>query len=319
LCPKKAYCGQEKIFYNFEKVDDYSINVSRSRMHTHLSRNDLDYIDQIIYEGVVSNGQSLHHIYVGSKLLQSMCSERTIRRIIYRGELKTKAHMLRRYVVYKHEYIKPKEIYCKKDVRAYVNKTYSDYIDYIEHNKSKNIMQFDSVIGKINDKKSILTKTFKKYGFQYGTLIQKGNPRSVDYAIRNIKKKIGDELFYKIFAINIAHNGSEFTTFYNIEYDCDGLIKCKSFFTRPYNLSDKAECGSDHRLVQYFCPKGKSLNDITQEQIDKMYSNINSYVRESQNNQCPYDLIKNKFGKKFLDLINIKRIPNKKVKLKPII
>lgn len=230
LCPKKAYCGQERKFYNFEQADDYSKDVSRSRMHTQLSKSDLDLVDQIVYEGVASNGQSLHHIYVGSKILQSICSERTIRRIIYRGELKTKAHMLRRYVVYKHEYSKPKEDYYKKDMRAYVNRTYSDYLDYIEHNKSKNIMQFDSVIGKINDKKAILNITFKKYSFQFGILIDKSNPGSVDSSLRKLKNKIDEELFYKIFAINIADNGLEFTTFYNIEYNRDGLIKCRSFF-----------------------------------------------------------------------------------------
>jgi transposase, IS30 family len=150
-------------------------------------------------------------------------------------------------------------------------------------------------------------------------LIDKGDPRSVDSSLRGLKKKIGDELFYKIFAINLADIGTEFTTFYNIEYDRNGLIKCKSFFTRPYKSSDKAECESAHRLVRYCCPKGISLNEMTQEKIDDMFSNINSYIRESRNNKCPYDLIKNKFGKGFLDLINIKKIPNKKVKLIPII
>jgi transposase, IS30 family len=319
LCPKKAYCGQEIKLYNFEEADDHSKDVSRLRMHTRISKNNLIIIDQIVYEGVVINGQSLHHIYVGSKLIQSICSERTIRRMICRGELKTKAHMLRRYVVYKHEYQKPREEYYKKDVRAYVDRTYSDYLDYVEHNKSKNIVQFDSVIGKINDKKAILTITFKKYGFQFGILIDKSNPKSVDSALRKLKSKIGDKLFYKIFAINIADNGFEFTTFYNIEYNCEGLIKCRSFFTRPYNSSDKAECESAHRLVRYFCPKGVSLNNITQDKIDDMYSNIDSYIRRSQHDKCPYDLIKNKFGKDFLDLINIKKIPNKKVKLTTII
>jgi IS30 family transposase len=162
LCSKKTYCRQETKFYNYEQADNFSNEISHSRNHTHLSRDDLDIIDQIVYEGVALNGQSLHHIYVGSKLLQSICSERTIRRIIYRGEVKTKAHMLRRYVVYKHEYIKPKETYSKKDVRAYVNRTYSDYLDFVEHNKSKNIVEYNSVVEKSNDKKAILTITFKK-------------------------------------------------------------------------------------------------------------------------------------------------------------
>ena len=43
-------------------------------------------------------------------------------------------------------------------------------------------------------------------------------------------------------------------------------------------------------------------------------------IRNNLNwNSLPYDLVKKKFGKEFLEKINIKRIPNKKVKLKQII
>jgi len=66
-------------------------------------------------------------------------------------------------------------------------------------------------------------------------------------------------------------------------------------------------------------PKGKSLDFLTQEQVDEMFSNINSYVRKSKGDKTPYDLVKNKFGKEFLDVINIHRIPNKKVRLQQII
>jgi len=54
---------------------------------------------------------------------------------------------------------------------------------------------------------------------------------------------------------------------------------------------------------------------LTQDMIDDIFSNINSYVRASKDDKTPYDLVKARFGKLFLDLINIVRVPNKKVKL----
>lgn len=123
----------------------------------------------------------------------------------------------------------------------------------------------------------------------------------------------------KIFTINLTDNGVEFSYFYQIEINEDGEKICSTFFTNPYKATDKAECERLHELVRYFLPKGKSLDLLTQEMIDEMFSNINSYIRKSIGDKTPYDLVKKKFGKEFLNKIGIKRIANKKVRLRPII
>lgn len=60
------------------------------------------------------------------------------------------------------------------------------------------------------------------------------------------------------------------------------------------------------------------MDDLTQDFLDEMFSNINSYVRKSKNNLTPYELVEKKYGKEFLDLINIKKIDKRKVKLTAI-
>lgn len=91
----------------------------------------------------------------------------------------------------------------------------------------------------------------------------------------------------------------------------DILIICKTFYTRPYRSTDKLSCENLHRLLRYAFPKGKSLDNLTQDVLDEVFSHINSYVRKSLIDKTPYDLIKKKFGKEFLVKINIKRIPKK--------
>ena len=132
-------------------------------------------------------------------------------------------------------------------------------------------------------------------------------------------KHLGTELTKKIFPINLADNGIEFSYFNQIEIDNNGEKICSTYFTNPYKATDKAECERLHELVRYFLPKGKSLNSLNQEQVNEMFSHINSYIRESKKDKTPYDMVSKKFGKEFLDTIGIRRIPNKLVTLKQII
>ena len=91
---------------------------------------------------------------------------------------------------------------------------------------AKSIVEFDSVIGTLTDKKAILTITLVKYNFQFGLLIEKGNSSSVYKTIRNLFDKIGIELAKKIFAICICDNGSEFASFFKLEtYNQIQIIK----------------------------------------------------------------------------------------------
>lgn len=173
-------------------------------------------------------------------------------------------------------------------------------------------MEYDSVIGKKTDKKAILTITLPQEDFQFGLLINKSNPDSVLRQLQKLFTKIGHKYVTKIFYINLADNGIEFSRFTEIEADENGEIVRKTFFTNPYKSTDKAHCERNHEFIRYVIPKGVSMDDLTQDFLDEMFSNINSYVRKSKNNLTPYELVEKKYGKEFLDLINIKKNRQKK-------
>jgi len=144
-------------------------------------------------------------------------------------------------------------------------------------------------------------------------LIKKGDSSSVFEVLKSLYKKVRDKV-QEIFAANLCDNGIEFAQFYEIE-----RYVGRSFYATPYRSSDKPHCERAHELVRYVFPKGKSLNQITQEMLDEVFSNINSYIRKSKGDKTPYDLARARFGKAFLDAINIRRIDNKKVKLTQLI
>jgi IS30 family transposase len=177
-----------------------------------------------------------------------------------------------------------------RDVKILANRTYKDYLGYIMKHKKENIVQYDSVIGKIFDEKALLTITFSKYNFQFARIIRKGSADSVNTQIRKIFKKLDNRLIKSIFPINLYDNGSEFSRFNQIEFEQNGEQIIKTFFTTPYRATDKSECERNHELVRYILPKGKSLNNLTQDAVNEVFSNIDSYPRKSKGDKTPYDV-----------------------------
>ncbi len=313
-CRNRYTCLHRKRYYNFENAQIVSDDMRRSsRTKTQLSHSEVKLINYILIEQVRNLKQSLHHVYESNPALKRICSERTIRRGIYRGDFDVKAHELRKYIVYKHEYKKTNKSQLK-DLTVIIGRRYVDYINFVNKHKRMNIVQYDSVIGKITDEKAILTITFPKYSFQFGLLISKSNPRSVVRKIHDLFKKIGIEKVKEIFPVNLADNGVEFSNFNKIE-EINSELVCRTFFTNPYKATDKAHCERYHEFIRYFIPKGKSLDFLTQEKVNWMFSQINSYVRKSQNDRTPYELVERKFGKEFLDAIGVYKVQKKKVTL----
>lgn len=319
VCKKKKYCVRTKIYYDFQKANEWTHNRRRiSRSTPKLREEYIKIIDKIVTDGVLL-GQSLHHIYMSDSTLQSICSERTIRRLIYRGNLSIRPHQLRRYVRFKHRLPKSPEEVTVRDIRMLIGRTFKEFNHYVSTHKRANIVEFDSVIGKSTDKQCLLTITFPKMNFQFGLLIDKGSASSCNHQLRSLFRHLGTEITKEIFPINLCDNGLEFSRFYQLEFNQVGERVHRCFYTNPYKATDKPHCERNHELVRYVLPKGRSLDSLTQEMVNDLFSNLNSYVRKSKKNRTPYDLVKTKYGKEFLDTIHIRRIPNKKVKLIPIV
>ena len=319
-CKAATYCNRPKLYYDFKQAEEFAREkLVDSRSYTRLTDEELSLVDEITYEGIIKNKQSLHHVYIANKELKDICSEKTIRRLIYKRQLRVKCHDLRRYVRYKHEYKKTNDQVALRNLEVIIGRQYRDYLEYCDKHKSKNVVEYDSVIGSIHDKKAILTITIKDCNFQFGYLIDKGSPSDVKRKILKLFRTIGEDQVKKIFPINLSDNGVEFSYFSDIEFNDDGEQICRTYYTNPYQSWNKAHCERNHELVRYVFPKKKSFDNITQEMLDEAFSNINSYVRESLGDRTPYDIVRKKYGKEFLDAIHIRKIELKKVKLTQLI
>ena len=85
------------------------------------------------------------------------------------------------------------------------------------------------------------------------------------------------------------------------------------FFTRPYRSGDKGACERNHELFRYILVKGKTMNDLTQEDLNYYFSMINSYPRKSLGGKCPIDVLEENYGKEFHTKLNLKKLTLKEI------
>ncbi len=279
-CPEARHCADRKRYYDCIEAEDSS-----------------------------QRGRREPRTYAG------ICCERTVRRYLYRGFLSAKAHELPRYVHYQHKYDYAEERKVVNVGRMF-GRTFGDYPKHVAGNPGGNVWQYDSVEGKVGDRKAILTIAYPEFRFQFGILIAKQSAPSVLRKIRKLQKLLG-ERYWGIFQVNLSDNGVEFGRFHEIEGPAGGGSRCRVFFTNPYKATDKAGCERNHELVRYVIPKGVSLGSLTQGKVSLLFPRINSYARESNQNKTPYDLMVGRFGAEFMEAIGIKRVRAADVCLKP--
>jgi len=245
-------------------------------------------------------------------------TSRTVRNWINKSYLMAKRHDLRNAVtrVYDDKY-DSKDKRVSKDPLIKVNRTYSCFVEYMKVHDLNELTQFDTVHGLIGDKTCLLTIHHPKSKFQFAIKLNACTSSEVNTAMQTLRKKLGDKYYFRFFRIMLADNGTEFDNMYKLESDEEtGEVYAKVFYTRPYRSGDKGSCERNHEFFRYFYPKKKSLDALTQDEIDEIFSRINSYPRKSLEFNTPYTLMKQMMGEEFLSKLNIREIPFKKIILK---
>ena len=315
FCEQRYICKKEKRLFNPEEAYILRVDrISESKSCPDINKNDLDRFNDWV-SPLIKEGLSIEAIH--SSLGEMFpVSSRTVRNWINKGYLDAKRIDLRNAV--KREYspaYKYKRI--SKDPLLKVGRTWTSFLEYMSNHDKKEVTQFDTVHGKKGDKKCVLTIHHPYAKFQIGILLENFTATEVMQKIDDIRSYIGDDYYFKFFRILLCDNGPEFDKMPNLEVDGEtGEIYCRVFYARPYQSGDKGSCERNHELFRYVIAKGKSLDDLTQEDLNFIFSNINSYPRKSLNYQCPIDVINSLIGKDFAAKLGIIKIPFKELTFK---
>lgn len=315
FCEQRYTCKKPKRLFNPEEAYIFRNNrLKESKSIPNVSKNELKKFDEFV-SPLIRQGLSIESIYSNLKD-EFPVSTRTVRHWINKSYLAARRVDL--INAQKREY-SPAYKYKRvsKDPLLKVGRTYSSYVKYMETHDYKDVLQFDTVHGKKTDKKCILTIHHPYSKFQIGILLDNFTPDEVINKIREIEYKVGEDDFHKYFRILLCDNGLEFDKMHTLEVDEEtGEVYARVFYTRPYRSGDKGSCERNHELFRYVVAKGKSLDDITQEELNFIFSNINSYPRKSLSYRCPIDVMIELMGVNFVSKLGIYKVPFKQLTFK---
>ena len=315
FCDQRNGCRKIKRLFNPEEA--YILRNDRqkeSKSVPNISRKDLRQFDELI-SPLIKQHLSIEAIYSNLKEYFPV-STRTVRHWINKCYLEARRIDLINAV--KREY-SPLYLYKRtsRDPLLKVGRTFSSYIEYMNSHDKKDVLQFDTVHGKKSDKKSVLTIHHPYSKFQIGLLLENFTSDEVIKKMKALEYSLGEEDFHKYFRIMLCDNGPEFDKMHLLESDEEtGEIYAKIFYTRPYRSGDKGSCERNHELFRYVIQKGKSLDDLTQDDLNFIFSNINSYPRKSLQYRRPVDVMIDLMGINFVTKLGICKIPFKQLTFK---
>lgn len=318
-CEKRRTCIFERRFYNPNNANETALVLRRdARLKDYENDPNVAFVDKVI-SPIIENGNSLNHALNATSIAMPV-SSRTIRRWLYNGGLSCHRHMLPMWNSYqKKSPFNPVKRTHMKSYDVIENRMYADFSRFTLGNPSLHHAQTDTVVGKLTDKRALMTIHFTDCNFMFGYLYKKGSPRSFLKRFETLRLALGDKLFYTLFPAILTDNGTEMSLLYTIEFSAiDGEQKGRVFYCDPYNSSQKGSVEKNHQFVRRVIPRGKSMDDpeITDAFINHMFSHINGIVREKFNNKTPYQLFKDKYGVMVLDALGIRFIEPQDVDLR---
>lgn len=319
-CTKKNHCTLPRYFYDSQLAqNEYSSLLVETRSGLNMNQSEFDKIDKIVSEGIMK-GKSIYSIVLNNPEIGK--SERTIYRYVGHSYLQAKDIDLRNKVK-----MKPRKSYAdksskdKKEIKkeTIAPRNYEAYIKFLASTRTAYIPQFDLVQGKKgNGEPYLMTFIFPFSNLMIGFLIPSKEQVEIVKIFDLLEETLGLEVFQKLFPACLTDRGNEFLDATGIETAKDGVTKRTNlFYCDPYSSCQKPEVERNHEFFRFFSPKSKSLKDYTQEEINLIFSHINSYNRKSKDDRTPYELFSYVYGEEVTNKLNIKKIEFNDIDLTP--
>lgn len=313
-CENYTRCRKIKYIYRAKEAQaKYIEKLVMSREGINLTQEQLIKLDKLITP-LIKQGQSLATIYAHHQK-EIPCTRRCLYNYIDMGILSVKNIDLPRRVKYK---IRKKNTNTKKDPSIRKGRTYEDFQIFLEQNPNANIVEMDTVEGKKGGK-VLLTLLFRNTNFMLAILLSDKTSDSVINAFNKIENLLGLNLFTRLFSYILTDNGGEFQRPVELETSVKGKKRCHIYYCEPYRSDQKGKIEKNHEYIRYVIPKGISMDNYTQEDVDLMMSHINSAAREYLNFATPFDMASVYLGLETIHKFNIVKIQPDNIILKPFL
>ena len=316
-CSNKSRCRKKKYYYNYAKAQEhYNYILKYSRTGIDMSLDELYYWDEYFKEHLKNKNQPITHIFknIENTFPKSMP---TFYRYIHDGYFPSlNDEMLARAYSYKPRKRTGEEPKIRIDNSIRKGRTLENMKAYLELHPNANIVEMDTVIGKQEDKKCIMTLYFRNSKLMLMFLIDKYKTKAVSDIFKSLRKQLGYDSFKKMFVIILTDNGWEFSKPNDIEFDYNtGEKVINIFYCNPYSSWEKGGIERNHEFIRYIIPKGITFDQLTNKNIIDMMNNINNVKRKSLEYKTPYELFKNIYGEDCTKKLHLTHIKHDEVNL----
>ena len=316
-CNNKNYCRKKKYYYNYTKAQKhYEYILKTSRIGIDMTLDELYYWDEYFKDKLKTKNQPITHIFknVENTFPKSLP---TFYSYVHAGHFPSiNDEMLARAYSYKPRKRTGEEPKVRVENIIRIGRTIENMQAYLDSHPNANIVEMDTVIGKFEDKKCILTLYFRNSKLMLLFLIDKYKTKSVSNVFKKIRTTLGIDTFKKLFEVILTDNGWEFSKPEEIEFDYDtGEKLINLYYCNPYSSWEKGGIERNHEFIRYIIPKGITFDQLTRKNIIDMMNNINNVQRKSMDYQTPYEIFRNIYGDETTKKLHLKQIKKDEVDL----
>ena len=313
-CPNIKKCKLSKYFYYANVAQkNYEYTLKDAREGVNLNTTELYELAHIICP-LIKQGQSIYTILQNHKEI-TQC-EKTIYTYIEMGLFKDWGVTnldLRRKVTRK---LKKKKLKKRAEPTDYTGRKYEDYLEFIKNNPCSPTTEMDTVYNH-QEGPFIQTFIFEHTGFMIGILHQEKTVMSMASSLDKFQDILQDD-YEKLFSLLLTDRGSEFADPQAFEINFEtGECRSKIFYCDAQQSQQKPHVENNHNFIREILPNGRDLAHLTQEQLDLMFSHINSVPRKSLGGKTPYEAFTFFYGEEIPKKLNIQKIEKDMVTLKP--
>ena len=312
-CTTRRSCRFQK--YEYQPLfahKDYLKELKESRQGLNLTNEEYKDIDEALTEGI-TNGQSINHIIANNPKLH--ISVKTGYNYVNSGNFKVKHNNLPNYannILKKRKNIIPKEYEYQENKD--MNRKGREYYDYLQYVDSNNIVYHAEMdcVGITKDYNgALLSIIIPKWSFLLLYKLEVKDMAHVKEKIDFIYKCIGEKDFNKYFGVILTDRGPEFNDYQGIEFDEDGINRCRLFYCDSGQSTQKPFIERVNREIRRYVFKGQSVEKLDQNDCNIIANNINNMTLDSLGNRTPYEFAKSFIGEISLHKLGISYIkPN---------
>lgn len=291
---KYTDCCFMQFRYNAEFAQQkYEAKLHNSRRGINLTEEEYNRLVNSIKEGF-KNKRSLYASLLDSKVDISLP---TVYRYISEKRVPISKMDLPYAVTYKKRKRKIKEYDYPNNKIDRTNRTYLDYLAYKKTRINEITVQMDFLGSIKSDSKSILTLILPELHFVFLYIIENKNASKVVETFNSIEKLIGFDKFHEIFPSILTDRDPSFSDIQGIEFSHEiGVQRTYLFFCDAFKSNQKASVENMNKQIRKYFPKGKSIDRLSQEQVNLITKTMNESPLLSLEGHSPKEAFVLLFG-----------------------